>query len=42
MKIDTLGPGMIGGGLARLWRNAGHDVDELGCDGGYDPVPVEL
>jgi len=34
MKIVTIGRGNIGGGLARLWRNAGHDVTELGKDGG--------
>ncbi|WP_433781661.1 NADPH-dependent F420 reductase [Actinomycetospora sp. CA-101289] len=34
MKIVTIGRGRIGGGLARLWREAGHDVDELGRDGG--------
>jgi predicted dinucleotide-binding enzyme len=34
MKIVTIGRGHIGGGLARLWRAAGHDVDELGRDGG--------
>ncbi|MHC1561609.1 NADPH-dependent F420 reductase [Actinomycetospora sp. C-140] len=34
MKIVTIGRGSIGGGLARLWREAGHDVDELGRDGG--------
>jgi 8-hydroxy-5-deazaflavin:NADPH oxidoreductase len=34
MKITTIGRGNVGGGLARLWRNAGHDVTELGRDGG--------
>lgn len=34
MKITTIGRGNVGGGLARLWRNAGHDVTELGKDGG--------
>lgn len=34
MKIVTIGRGHIGGGLARLWRAAGHEVDELGRDGG--------
>jgi len=34
MKIVTIGRGTIGGGLARLWRTAGHDVTELGRDGG--------
>jgi predicted dinucleotide-binding enzyme len=34
MKITTIGKGNIGGGLARLWQNAGHDVTTLGRDGG--------
>jgi predicted dinucleotide-binding enzyme len=34
MKITTIGKGNVGGGLARLWRAAGHDVTELGRDGG--------
>lgn len=34
MKIATIGRGTIGGGLADLWRAAGHDVEELGPDGG--------
>jgi predicted dinucleotide-binding enzyme len=34
MKIVTIGRGTIGGGLARLWRTAGHDVTDLGRDGG--------
>lgn len=34
MKIVTIGRGNIGGGLARLWRAAGHDVEGLGRDGG--------
>ena len=34
MKIATIGRGNIGGGLARLWRKAGHDVTELGRAGG--------
>ena len=34
MKIVTIGRGTIGGGLARLWRKAGHDVTELGREGG--------
>src|SRR5438477_5757096 len=34
MKIVTIGRGNIGGGLGRLWRNAGHDVTEIGRDGG--------
>lgn len=34
MKITVIGRGNVGGGLARLWRAAGHEVDELGRDGG--------
>ncbi len=34
MKIVTIGRGTIGGGLANLWRAAGHEVEELGRDGG--------
>jgi predicted dinucleotide-binding enzyme len=34
MKITTIGRGTIGGTLARLWSDAGHDVTELGRDGG--------
>jgi predicted dinucleotide-binding enzyme len=34
MKIVTIGRGNIGGGLAGLWRTAGHDVTELGREGG--------
>ncbi len=34
MKIVTIGRGNIGGGLGALWRAAGHEVDELGRDGG--------
>lgn len=34
MKITTIGKGNIGGGLAQRWRAAGHDVTELGKEGG--------
>jgi predicted dinucleotide-binding enzyme len=34
MKIAVIGKGNVGGGLARLWRVAGHEVQELGRDGG--------
>lgn len=34
MKITTIGKGNVGGGLAKLWRAAGHEVTELGSDGG--------
>jgi 8-hydroxy-5-deazaflavin:NADPH oxidoreductase len=34
MRITVIGRGNVGGGLAKLWRAAGHEVDELGKDGG--------
>ena len=34
MKVVTVGRGTIGGGLAALWRAAGHEVAELGREGG--------
>jgi predicted dinucleotide-binding enzyme len=34
MKITVIGRGNVGGGLAGRWRNAGHEVQELGRDGG--------
>jgi predicted dinucleotide-binding enzyme len=34
MNITTIGKGNIGGGLARLWEQAGHNVTTLGHDGG--------
>ena len=34
MKITVIGRGNVGGGLARMWRAAGHEVQELGRDGG--------
>jgi predicted dinucleotide-binding enzyme len=34
MKITTVGRGNIGGGLARLWESAGHEVTTLGREGG--------
>jgi len=34
MKIAVIGRGNVGGGLAQRWRRAGHDVTELGKDGG--------
>jgi 8-hydroxy-5-deazaflavin:NADPH oxidoreductase len=34
MRIAVIGRGNVGGGLAKLWRAAGHDVDEFGQDGG--------
>jgi predicted dinucleotide-binding enzyme len=34
MKIATIGKGNVGGGLAKRWRAAGHDVTEIGSEGG--------
>jgi 8-hydroxy-5-deazaflavin:NADPH oxidoreductase len=34
MRIAVIGRGNVGGGLARKWRDAGHDVQELGREGG--------
>ena len=34
MKITVIGRGNVGGGLARVWRDAGHEVQELGRAGG--------
>jgi len=34
MKITTIGRGTIGGTLGRLWASAGHEVTQLGHDGG--------
>ncbi len=34
MKVTTIGRGEIGGTLGRLWSSAGHEVTELGHDGG--------
>jgi predicted dinucleotide-binding enzyme len=34
VRIAVIGRGNVGGGLARLWRAAGHDVAEIGRDGG--------
>jgi 8-hydroxy-5-deazaflavin:NADPH oxidoreductase len=34
MKIATIGKGNVGGGLADLWENAGHEVQRIGSDGG--------
>jgi 8-hydroxy-5-deazaflavin:NADPH oxidoreductase len=34
VKITTIGRGSIGGGLGELWRAAGHEVVELGREGG--------
>jgi predicted dinucleotide-binding enzyme len=34
MKITVIGRGNVGGGLAKRWETAGHDVTTLGRDGG--------
>ena len=34
MRITVIGRGNVGGGLGKLWREAGHEVTELGRDGG--------
>ena len=34
MKITVIGRGNVGGGLARRWERAGHEVTALGRDGG--------
>jgi 8-hydroxy-5-deazaflavin:NADPH oxidoreductase len=34
MNVTIIGRGNVGGGLATLWRAAGHEVTELGKDGG--------
>jgi hypothetical protein len=34
MKITTIGRGNIGGTLGRLWTSAGHEVTQIGRDGG--------
>jgi predicted dinucleotide-binding enzyme len=34
VRIVTLGRGSVGGGLAEIWRRAGHEVTELGREGG--------
>jgi predicted dinucleotide-binding enzyme len=34
VRIAVIGRGNVGGGLAALWREAGHEVEELGRDGG--------
>ena len=34
MRITVIGRGNVGGGLAERWRRVGHDVTELGREGG--------
>ena len=34
MKIAVVGRGNVGGGLANLWKRAGHEVMRIGREGG--------
>jgi 8-hydroxy-5-deazaflavin:NADPH oxidoreductase len=34
MRVAVLGKGNVGGGLADLWENAGHEVTRVGREGG--------
>lgn len=34
MRIAVIGRGNVGGGLAQRWRDAGHEAQEIGRDGG--------
>ncbi len=34
MNIAVIGRGNVGGGLTRLWEQAGHSVQSFGRDGG--------
>ncbi len=34
MNITVIGKGNVGGGLARLWQQAGHEVTAVGREGG--------
>ena len=34
MNVTVIGRGNVGGGLGRRWKKAGHNVSELGRDGG--------
>jgi predicted dinucleotide-binding enzyme len=34
MNIAAIGRGNVGGGLSKRWRDAGHEVQEIGKDGG--------
>src|ERR687884_58163 len=34
MKVAVVGKGNVGGGLANLWENAGHEVATIGREGG--------
>jgi 8-hydroxy-5-deazaflavin:NADPH oxidoreductase len=46
MKILVVGRGNVGGGLAGLWKSAGHDVTAVGRDGadgsGADAVVIAV
>jgi predicted dinucleotide-binding enzyme len=34
MKVAVVGRGNVGGGLANLWENSGHEVTRIGREGG--------
>ncbi len=34
MRITVIGKGNVGGGLAKLWEEAGHEVQRIGSEGG--------
>jgi predicted dinucleotide-binding enzyme len=34
VRVTTIGRGKVGGGLGELWRKAGHEVVEMGREGG--------
>jgi predicted dinucleotide-binding enzyme len=38
MEIAAVGRGNVGGGLAKRWRRAGHEVTEVGRAAEYEPV----
>ena len=40
MRITVIGRGNVGGGLARLWEQSGHEVSALGSDGGDASVSI--
>ena len=40
MNITTIGEGALGGGLARRWNRAGHNLTMLGHDGGASSANV--
>jgi hypothetical protein len=40
MNIAVVGKGNVGGGLADLWEQAGHDVQRIGSEGGDVSAPT--